>query len=136
MKDAEHRTACGLATKSKKKIKQIDGKVKQMYTNLKKVGMKIKKKVEKMDTKTKKLHAKQARRKFAKKRIEKFCQKNSNFSYSSESNRWIWLSLRQDGVKILKNVLPETRFWKILWQKLFMRQGWSHEVKISKILNF
>ena len=29
--------------------------------------------------------------------------------HSSESNRWIWLRLGQDGVKILKNVLPEAQ---------------------------
>ena len=29
--------------------------------------------------------------------------------HSSESNRWIWLRFIQDGVKILKNVLPEAQ---------------------------
>ena len=29
--------------------------------------------------------------------------------HSSESNRWIWLRVVQDGVKILKNVLPEAQ---------------------------
>ena len=29
--------------------------------------------------------------------------------HSSESNRWIWLSLGQDGVKVLKNVLPQAQ---------------------------
>ena len=29
--------------------------------------------------------------------------------HSSESNRWIWISFIQDGVKISKNVLPEAQ---------------------------
>ena len=29
--------------------------------------------------------------------------------HSSESNRWIWLRLGQDGVKMLTNVLPEAQ---------------------------
>ena len=32
--------------------------------------------------------------------------------HSSESNRWIWLRFVQDGVKILKNVLPEAQLLK------------------------
>ena len=31
------------------------------------------------------------------------------FDHSSEFNRWIWLRLIQDKVKILKNVLPEAQ---------------------------
>ena len=29
--------------------------------------------------------------------------------HSSEFNRWIWLRIIQDGIKILKNVLPEAQ---------------------------
>ena len=47
--------------------------------------------------------------KSAKIRIEKICQILDILDHSSEFNRWIWVRFGQDGVKVLKNVLPEAQ---------------------------
>ena len=47
--------------------------------------------------------------KFAKIRVYFFAEILDILGHSSESNRWIWLRLGQDGVKVLKNVLPEAQ---------------------------
>ena len=47
--------------------------------------------------------------KFAKIRMYFFAKILNILGHSSEFNRWIWLRVVQDGVEILKNVLPEAQ---------------------------